>query len=239
MVNKKILVVDDEKNINDIIVSYLQKEGFSTFSALNGEDALALIKKESPDLILLDIMLPDISGIDLCVEIRRKNSNTPILFLTCKVEEVDKIIGFSVGGDDYITKPFLPGELVARVKAHIRRYDTLKNTEEEIYTAPGLSLNITTREVYVDDKLINMTAKEFDLLVLFIKSPRRIYNVVQIFENVWKNNSILGDEKTVMVHISTLRKKIENNEAGRKYIISTRGFGYKFNHKLLEMSEER
>ena len=120
MAGEKILIIDDEKPINDLIRSYIMKEGFIPLSAYNGEDALTLIKTEKPDLIILDIMLPDIEGIDLCLEIRKTN-NSPILFLSCKSEEIDKIIALSVGGDDYMTKPFLPGELIARIKAHLRR----------------------------------------------------------------------------------------------------------------------
>lgn len=233
---KKILVVDDEKNINDIIVSFLEKEGFSTCSALTGKEALNLIESENPDLILLDVLLPDINGVSLCVEIRNKRSKTPILFLSCKDQEMDKIIALSVGGDDYITKPFLPGELMARVKAHLRRFDAMQTEshEEEIHKAPGLLLNASTREVFVDDEPVSLTAKEFDLLHLLIKSPRRIYSTSQIYEYAWQTNSVEGDEKTVMVYVSTLRKKIENNKGKFKYIISVRGLGYKFNHQLLK-----
>ncbi len=237
---KKILVVDDEKNINDIIVSFLEKEGYKTFSALNGKEALKILEEENPDLILLDVLLPDINGVTLCVEIRNKRSKTPILFLSCKDQEMDKIIALSVGGDDYITKPFLPGELMARVKAHLRRFDAMNTDDsfEEIYTAPGLVVNGSTRDVYVDGELVSLTAKEFDLLHLLIRNPRRIYNTAQIFEYAWKTNSIMGDEKTVMVYVSTLRKKIENNKESRKYIISVRGLGYKFNHRLYKESTE-
>jgi len=239
---KKILVVDDEKNINDIIVSFLEKEGFKTFSAYNGEQALKLLEAEKPDLILLDVLLPDINGVALCVEIRNRSNKTPILFLSCKDQEADKVIALSVGGDDYITKPFLPGELIARVKAHLRRLEVMQSDaleeEEEIYSAPGLLLNASTREVYVDGEPVSLTAKEFDLLHLFIKNPRRIYSPAQIFEYAWKTNSIEGDERTVMVYVSTLRKKIENNNNSYKYIINVRGFGYKFNHQLLEETDK-
>lgn len=235
MINKKILVVDDEKNINDIVVSYLENDGFSTCSALNAEEGIKQVEKENPDLILLDVMLPDKNGIDLCMEIRKRGYNIPILFLSCKAEEVNKIVALSVGGDDYITKPFMPGELIARVKAHLRRFDNIKSELlEEVYTAPGLLINVNTREIYVDDQLISATAKEFDILLLLIKNPRRIYNAAQIFQHAWRANSISGDEKTIMVHISTLRKKIENNKENYKYILSIRGMGYKFNHQLLE-----
>ncbi len=234
MYDKKILVVEDEKPINDLIASYLSKEGFEICSALNGKQALELAEKENPDLVLLDVMLPDISGVDLCVSLRR-SSNIPILFLSCKGEEIDKIVALSVGGDDYITKPFLPGELVARVKAHLRRFYSLNAapSSEEVYEAEGLTLNLTTREVHVNGDLVNLTAKEFDILCLLMKNPRRIYSSMQIFENAWGMPGIVGDEKTIMVYISTLRKKLEGNNRDRKYIVNIRSIGYKFNHSLI------
>lgn len=236
MNTKKILVVDDEKHINDIIVSFLANEGFKTCSALSGQEALKLIETENPDLILLDVLLPDINGVSLCMEIRNKEDKTPILFLSCKDQEADKIVALSLGGDDYITKPFLPGELIARVKAHLRRVDAIKSNgyEEEIYEAPGLLLNISTREAFIDGAPVNLTVKEFDLLHLLIKNPRRIYSAAQIYEHVWQVNSIDGDEKTVMVYVSTLRKKIESNLNNIKYIVSVRSLGYKFNHQLFK-----
>ena len=237
MAGEKILIVDDEKPINDLIRSYMIKEGFIPFSAYNGAEALEMIKAENPDLIILDIMLPDMEGIDLCLEIRKTN-NIPILFLSCKSEEVDKIIGLSVGGDDYMTKPFLPGELIARIKAHLRRQKSVANSigasHEEIYEFPGLVINMETRDVLSDGQAVNLTAKEFDILHLFAANPNRIFTADQIFELIWKTSSLEGDSRTVMVYISTLRKKLEKNPEGSKYIISIRGVGYKFNHKLLE-----
>lgn len=232
---KKILIVDDEKAIITLIRSYLEKEGFLTLSAENGAEAVETVKKESPNLILLDIMLPDISGIDTCLEIR-KHTNAPVLFLSCKDQELDKIIALSVGGDDYITKPFLPGELIARIKAHLRRTDmiSIHEEEEETYEAPGLFINATTREVMVDGREVNLTVKEFDILLLLIKRPKRIYSAEQLFEYAWKEESLQGDKNTIMVYISNLRKKIENNENNYKYILSLRGLGYKFNHQLLK-----
>ena len=237
MAGEKILIIDDEKPINDLIRSYIMREGFIPLSAYNGEDALTLIKTEKPDLIILDIMLPDIEGIDLCLEIRKTN-NSPILFLSCKSEEIDKIIALSVGGDDYMTKPFLPGELIARIKAHLRRQkNTISSTlaeQEEIFEFPGLVVNMQTREVVADGRSINLTAKEFDILKLLIENPKRIFTADQIFELIWKTTSLGNDSRTVMVYISTLRKKLEINADGIKYILSIRGVGYKFNHKLLE-----
>ncbi|MDD2216175.1 MAG: response regulator transcription factor [Eubacteriales bacterium] len=237
MPGEKVLIVDDEKAINDLIRSYIIKEGFLPFSAYTGKDALAIIEDEQPDLIILDIMLPDIEGTDLSLQIRRK-TNVPILFLSCKSEEIDKIIALSAGGDDYMTKPFFPGELIARIKAHLRRQQSsnfLNQTEEDNqnFEFPGLTVNMLTREVFVNEELVNLTAKEFDILKLFIKNPKRIFSADQIYEHVWKMNSLEGDSRTVMVYISTLRKKIEWNASNPKYILSVRGVGYKFNHNLL------
>ena len=236
MAGEKILIIDDEKPINDLIRSYLAKEGFIPLSAFNGKEALELIKSQKPHLIILDIMLPDIEGVNLCLEIRKTN-NSPILFLSCKSEEIDKIIALSVGGDDYLTKPFLPGELIARIKAHLRRQkssETQDTSQNEILEFPGLSVNLQTREVFSDGQPISLTAKEFDILKLFVENPKRIFTADQIFELIWKTNSLEGDSRTVMVYISTLRKKLEKNGDGSKYIVSIRGVGYKFNHKLME-----
>jgi DNA-binding response OmpR family regulator len=236
MAGEKILIIDDEKPINDLIRSYLAKEGFIPLSAFNGKEALELIKMEKPDLIILDIMLPDIEGVDLCLEIRKTN-NSPILFLSCKSEEIDKIIALSVGGDDYLTKPFLPGELIARIKAHLRRQkssETQDKKPSEILDLPGLTVNQQTHEVFSDGRPISLTAKEFDILKLFIENPNRIFTADQIFELIWRTSSLEGDSRTVMVYISTLRKKLEKSADGLKYIINIRGVGYKFNHKLFE-----
>lgn len=236
MAGEKILIVDDEKPINDLIRSYLTKEGFLPLSAYTGKEALELIKSEKPNFIILDIMLPDIEGVDLCLEIRKTN-NSPILFLSCKSEEIDKIIALSVGGDDYLTKPFLPGELIARIKAHLRRQKSttaIDRSNEDVIEFPGLTVNMQTREVFSDGQPISLTAKEFDILQLFIQNPKRIFTADQIFELIWRTNSLDGDSRTVMVYISTLRKKLEKNADGSKFIVSIRGVGYKFNHKLLE-----
>lgn len=236
MPKAKILIIDDEKTINHLIKSYIQKEGFTALSAYSGSEALKIIKTEHPDLIILDVMLPDMMGVDVCLEIRKTN-NAPILFLSCKAEEVDKIIALSVGGDDYITKPFLPGELIARIKAHLRRQQSSGNRESEseeiIYQFPGLSINTQTREVFVDGCPTPLTAKEFDILKLLIENPKRIFSAEQLFEQVWKTNAISNDARTLMVYVSTLRKKIESNPSNPKYILNIRGVGYKFNHHLL------
>ncbi len=236
MAGEKILIIDDEKPINDLIRSYVMKEGFIPLSAYSGKEALEQIKTEKPDFIILDIMLPDVEGVDLCMEIR-KTDNSPILFLSCKSEEIDKIVALSVGGDDYMTKPFLPGELIARIKAHLRRQKSTGSgaaEKNEVFEFPGLVVNMETREVFSEGRPISLTAKEFDILQLFIQNPKRIFTADQIFELIWKTNSLGGDSRTVMVYISTLRKKLEKNTESQKYIISIRGVGYKFNHKLME-----
>lgn len=237
MSGEKILIIDDEKPINDLISSYLTKQGFKTISSLTGKDALEQVKAEKPDLIILDVMLPDIEGPDLCLQIR-KHIDTPILFLSCKGEELDKIIAFSSGGDDYMTKPFFPGELVARVKAHLRRRNSIATPPQEertnLYEFPGLTVNPDTREVLLEGQPISLTAKEFDILQLFIENPKRIFSADQIFELIWKTSSLQGDSRTVMVYISTLRKKLEADPGNPKYILNIRGVGYKFNHNLTQ-----
>ncbi|QEK12929.1 response regulator transcription factor [Crassaminicella thermophila] len=235
MAREKILVIDDEKEISELIQSYLIKEEFQVHVVENGKDALEAIGLEKPDLIILDIMLPDIDGIELCLEIR-KQCNAPILFLSCKSEEMDKILALSVGGDDYLTKPFLPGELVARIKAHLRRNRLLMQVKKQpnIIRYPGLEINLDSHEVWVDHQLVNLSSKEFEILSILAKNPKRIYSMDQLFQMVWKMHSLDGDSRTIMVYISNLRKKIEKNPSNPKYIINIRGVGYKFNHSLFE-----
>lgn len=241
MPNERILIVDDEKEINDLIRSYLTKEGFQPFSAYNGHEAMEQIKKEEMDLIILDVMLPDIEGPSLSLKIRGI-TNAPIVFLSCKGEEMDKIVALSAGGDDYITKPFLPGELIARIKAHLRRNQSLSQLEKQqeeksIYRYPGLLVNLQTREVMVNMKAVALTAKEFDILALLVRSPRQIFTAEQIYEAAWNSSSLEGDVRTIMVYISNLRKKIEENPSKPNFIISIRGVGYKFNHSLLDSNQ--
>ncbi len=235
MAKEKILVVDDEQAINKLVCSYLTKENFIPLSAYNGEDALTILKKENPDLIILDVMLPDTEGPALSLEIR-KHSNAPIIFLSCKTQEIDKIIALSAGGDDYMTKPFMAGELIARIKAHLRRQNTLirgaSQQVENIYDFGSLKVDFDTHECTAYGKEINLTSKEFDILKLLIENPRKVFPASQIFETVWKTNCMENDTKTVMVYISTLRKKIEENPNDPKFIISVRGVGYKFNQNL-------
>lgn len=242
MAKEKVLVVDDEKAINKLVCSYLIKENFIPLSAYTGEEALNLLKQENPDLIILDVMLPDTEGPALSLEIR-KNSNAPIIFLSCKTQEIDKIIALSAGGDDYMTKPFMAGELIARIKAHLRRQNTLTsgitqsdNNTYAVYEFDSLKIDFDTHECSVNGKEVSLTSKEFNILKLLIENPRKVFPASQIFETVWKTTCMENDSKTVMVYISNLRKKLEENPNEPKFIISVRGVGYKFNQNLIPKS---
>jgi DNA-binding response OmpR family regulator len=237
MAKEKILIVDDEVEITKLICAYLTKEQFSPIVAHSGKQALISLKKEKPDLIILDIMLPDMEGSSLSLEMR-KISNAPILFLSCKTQEIDKIIALSAGGDDYMTKPFMPGELVARIKAHLRRQYSLSNIAAEnaqgCYNFDGLSIDFEAHELSVNGRQVALTMKEFEILRLLAENPRKVFSAGRIFETVWKTNCMENDVKTIMVYISNLRKKIEENPNNPRYILSVRGVGYKFNQSLFK-----
>lgn len=237
MAKEKILIVDDESEITKLICAYLTKEHFTPLVAFNGKEALTLLKKEKPDLVILDIMLPDMEGSSLSLEIR-KISNAPIIFLSCKTQEIDKIIALSAGGDDYMTKPFMPGELVARIKAHLRRQYSLSNMLIEkpsnYYEFDDFSIDFEAHELSVNGMQIALTMKEFEILKLLVENPRKVFSTRRIFETVWKTNFIENDAKTIMVYISNLRKKIEVNPTNPHYILSVRGVGYKFNQSLFK-----
>lgn len=237
MAKDKILVVDDERAINKLICSYLQKENFEAIAAYSGAEAMYRLETEKPDLIILDIMLPDTEGTVLSLDIRRI-SNAPIIFLSAKTKEIDKIVALSAGGDDYITKPFMPGELIARIKAHLRRQKTLTSPNakavENTVEFDKVKIDFDTHECFVEGREVRLTSKEFDILKLFIDNPRKVFPAEQIYETVWKTNCLENDARTVMVYISTLRKKLETSNDDVSYIISVRGVGYKFNQSLLE-----
>jgi len=230
MASGKILIIDDEAEICSLIQSFLSKENYLSEVAYNGEVALEKLKLFEPDLIVLDVMLPDMYGMDLCLEIR-KFTNNPILFLSCKADAVDKIAALSAGGDDYVTKPFLPEELMARIRAHLRRARLASESpvKRTTFEYKGLKLDLVSCEVFADGEEIKLTAKEFEILALLIQNPKRVFSIEQLFEQVWKCESLTGDNKTVMVYMSNLRKKIEKNSRGHKYIVNIRGFGYKMN----------
>lgn len=234
MSQEKILIVDDEKEMCLLVKSFLDNEQFQTYTAYDASSALQMLDSVNPDLIILDVMLPDISGIDLCLQIRNR-VQSPILFMSCKSEEIDKIVALSVGGDDYITKPFNAGELIARVKAHLRRERRSKGNsvgKVTTYECEGLLLDEMGRNVTLDGQTVSLTAKEFDILATLMKNPKRVFSMEQLFELVWKEESLTGDSRTIMVYISNIRKKIEPKERDVKYIFNIRGVGYKFHDKV-------
>lgn len=233
MAGEHILIVDDEPEIIDFIKMYLTQENFKVSCASTGSDALELVKNHKPSLIVLDVMLPDIDGIELCLNIR-KISDCPILFLSCKSNDIDKVLALSAGGDDYLTKPFSTLELVARIKAHLRRIRMVASKEEDnhIIEYENLAVHLDTHEVYVNNVLVTLSAKEFHILSLLIQDPKRIYSVEQLYEAVWKEDILEGDSRTIIVYIGNIRKKIEPDPSNPKFIITVRGVGYKFNHNL-------
>jgi len=221
----KILIVDDEKNIVELIKFHLKKENYRVIEAYKGKDALDLYRKEKPDLIILDVMLPDMGGFEVCKNIR-KESRIPIIMLTAKGEEIDKILGFELGADDYITKPFSPRELLARIKAVLKRTRTSNIDTNQIQVGP-FKINVNKREIYKNDKLLELKPKEFDLLKLFITNPGRVFTRQYLLEQIW-GYDYLGDTRTVDVHIRRLRQKIEDNDKNATYIKTVHGVGYKF-----------
>lgn len=229
MAGEKILVVDDEAEITELISLYLTKNGFHVVTAETGEQAIELTRTIKPDLIILDILLPGLDGIEVCQELRKDN-NVPILFLSCKSEDTDKVLGLTVGGDDYITKPFSPSELLARIKAHLRRnrlLNTAHKQEKSLLTFPGLVIDLDSHVVLVNGAPVILSAKEFQLLALLAQNPNKIFSIEQLFKALWSYQSF-GDTRTVMVHISNLRKKIEKDPSNPDYIHTVRGVGYKF-----------
>lgn len=226
---KTILVVEDDLEINQLITKYLQKEGFSTHSVLNGKDAIQFVSNNDYHLVVLDLMLPKIDGHEVLREIR-KRSTIPVIILSAKDRETDKILGLELGADDYITKPFTIGELIARVKAQLRRstkWSSNNSTDDTKIIMHGeIELNTGTYEVTVAGQLKSLTSKEFAILKLFMENPTRVFTKTQIFENVWQEES-QSDDNTVMVHINRLRAKIEADPAYPLYIQTVWGFGYK------------
>ena len=229
MDKKKILIVDDEKNIVDIIAFNLKKEGYDVITAGNGEEGVAKTFAEEPDLILLDIMMPKMDGYEACRKIREKK-HTPIIMLTARAEEVDKVLGLEMGADDYVTKPFGVRELMARVKANLRKMDVLQkatNTGENVSMYGGLSLNLERYEVKKGEKTIDLTLREFELLKFMVQQKGQIFSRETLLEKVW-GYEYFGDVRTVDVTIRRLREKIEDDPGKPTYILTKRGVGYYF-----------
>lgn len=224
-----ILVCDDDKEIVDAIDIYLSQERYHILKAYDGLQAIEIMKKEEVHLILLDIMMPNLDGIRATRKIR-ETSSVPIIMLSAKSEDVDKILGLNIGADDYITKPFNPLELIARVKSQLRRYTQLGNlaTEEKeaVYVCGGLVVNDDLKTVTVDGEPVKLTPIEYNILVLLIKNQGKVFSIEQIYENIW-NEEAIGADNTVVVHIRHIREKIEINPREPRYLKVVWGIGYK------------
>ena len=224
-----ILVCEDDKEIVDAIDIYLSQEGYHILKAYDGLQAIEIMKKEEVHLILLDIMMPNLDGIRATRKIR-ETSSVPIIMLSAKSEDVDKILGLNIGADDYITKPFNPLELIARVKSQLRRYTQLGNlaTEEKeaVYVCGGLVVNDDLKTVTVDGEPVKLTPIEYNILVLLIKNQGKVFSIEQIYENIW-NEEAIGADNTVAVHIRHIREKIEINPREPRYLKVVWGIGYK------------
>lgn len=223
-----ILLCDDEKDIVNALKIYLSNPEYRLLEANNGEEALGMIREEEVHLVLLDIMMPVMDGITALAKMR-EISNVPVILLTAKGEDADKVLGLGLGADDYITKPFSPVEVVARVKSQLRRYLDLGSlpNRQEVFAIGGVELNDSTKEVTVDGESISLTPKEFEILRLLMSSPGRVLSPKDIYSEVWKERP-LGSDNTVAVHIRHLREKIEINPAEPRYIKVIFGQGYKF-----------
>lgn len=225
---QSILVCDDDREIVDAIEIYLTREGYRVLKAYDGLEAIEILKKESVQLLIIDIMMPKMDGIRATVKIRETNS-LPIIFLSAKSEDTDKILGLNMGADDYITKPFNPLELIARVKAALRRYTSLGNLNTDdnaVFSAGALVINDDTKEVTVDGEEVKLTPIEYNILLLLLKNKGRVFSIEKIYENIW-NESAVGAENTVAVHIRHIREKIEIDPKEPKYLKVVWGVGYK------------
>ena len=223
----RILIIEDDKSIAELERDYLELNGFEVTICEDGEKGLEEALGGSYDLILLDLMLPGADGFDICRKVREKH-NTPIIIVSAKHEDIDKIRGFGLGADDYMTKPFSPGEMVARVRAHLNRYERLIGSgKNEIIEIRGLKIDRTARKVWVNGEEKNLTAREFDLLAFLASNPNHVYSRDELFREIWGMESV-GDIATVTVHIKKIREKVELNSAKPQYIETIWGVGYRF-----------
>jgi DNA-binding response OmpR family regulator len=230
MISSRILVADDETEIRSLLGKYLEREGYAVDTASGGRQALALVSSRPYDLVILDIMMPDIDGFEVCRQIRNAG-NIPVLILSAKDQESDKVSGLLIGADDYLTKPFSMNELLARVRAHLRRSRSLSSREPvrdeiaPVLPVHGLSVDLTRHEVRRGDSIIELTPKEFDLLVFFMRNPGQVFTKSRLFRAVW-GDQIVEDDNTVMVHIRRLRMRIEDNPSEPALIKTVHGIGY-------------
>ncbi|MBZ4663835.1 MAG: response regulator transcription factor [Caloramator sp.] len=228
MASEKILIIDDELHIVELIKYNLEMNGYNVYYALNGTEGINIAYEKKPDLILLDIMLPEIDGFEVCKKIKRDDelSNIPIIMLTAKGEEFDKILGLELGADDYITKPFSVRELVARIKVVLRR-NTKDEKQQNVITIGSLTIDLERHEVIKDGKKIELTLKEFELLKLLVLNKGKVMTRDFLLDRIW-GYEYYGETRTVDVHIRHLRQKIEDDDKNPRYIETVRGIGYKF-----------
>jgi len=233
MSNETILIVDDEREIRNLIAIYLKNEGYQVHEACDGEEGLQLLKKQEIHLIVLDLMMPNVDGMEMCMKVR-EIAEMPIIMLTAKSQDMDKIMGLTIGADDYVTKPFNPLELVARIKSQLRRYLKLnglnKSSSDEIEIG-DLRINTATHEVLVNNEKVKLTPREFAILELLSSNPGIVMSAEQIYERVWKEEAFQS-ENTVMVHIRKIRERIETNPRNPQYIKTVWGVGYKVDKDL-------
>lgn len=226
--SKKILVVDDEKKFVNVLRAYLEQAGFGVVTASDGKNALAAFRREKPDLVLLDLNLPEMDGLDVARTIR-KESSAPIIMLTARVEETDRLIGLELGADDYITKPFSPREVVARVRAVLRRVEG-ETTLVEILRAGDVEMDLTKHVVTVKGKTVELTPTEFDLLAALMKNPGRAFARMQLLDLV-QGEAFEGYERTIDAHVKNLRQKLGDDPKQPRYLLTVFGVGYKFSEK--------
>ncbi|HEX7594664.1 MAG TPA: response regulator transcription factor [Anaerolineae bacterium] len=223
--SKKILVVDDERKLVTILKGYLEQAGYAVVTAYDGQQALTVFRHESPALVLLDLNLPQIDGLDVCRALR-KESNVPVIMLTARVEETDRLIGLELGADDYIVKPFSPREVVARVRAVLRRSEG-EPTRAETFSAGDLTLDLGKHSARLKDRTLELTPTEFDLLTVMMQNPGRAFTRLQLLDQV-QGEAFEGYERTIDAHIKNLRQKIERDPKTPRYILTVFGIGYKF-----------
>jgi DNA-binding response OmpR family regulator len=225
-----VLIIEDDRDIQKLLSVCFEQEALPYSIISLGHEAIKYVQKNPPSLILLDIMLPDSDGMEVCQQLRMLTS-APIIFMSCKNKDADKILGLSVGGDDYIEKPFNVGVLMARVRAHLRRNRILQKhkerQDEHCLQFDNFRIDMYSREVFRDNEKIHLTAKEFDLLAFLVQNPNRVFPPEQLLDKIWGIDT-LSEKRTVVVHISSLRKNIEENALQPRYIITVRGVGYKF-----------
>ena len=222
-----VLVVDDEPMVREVVIRYLERDGFAAIAASTGDEALRKFEQSSPDLVVLDLMLPGVSGLDILQRIRA-TSDTPVILLTARAEEADRILGLELGADDYVVKPFSPRELSARVKSVLRRSTNTPETPKERLEYDSLVIDPASREVFLGSESIKLTAREFDVLAFLASSPRQVFSRAQLLDQVWDSSPEWQDPSTVTVHIRRIRNKIETDPDNPQHLITVRGVGYRF-----------